>query len=666
MDTVNEADRGERMLGYQALWRRTAFFSLTFLTAFSAGFLMLDILRANGLGPLELTGLITFVVLFIWISGAFWTAIAGFAMRLIGHDPAALHPEGDPQRALKGRAAVVLPIYNEDTRRVFAGLDAVWSSLAQEPQARSFDFFVLSDTRRPEIAVKEEHAWRAMVARYDAFGRLFYRRRAENLGRKSGNIAEFVRNWGGAYDYMIVLDADSVMSGRALVTLAQMMDVHPEVGIVQALPLLTGRETLFARLLQFAVRLNGPLFASGLTFWQLGEGNYWGHNAIVRLRAFAEHCSLPRLRGSPPFGGEIMSHDIVEAALLRRAGYRTWLVPDISGSWEEVPTNVIDFAARDRRWAQGNLQHVGVMPMRGLHWLSRIHMLTGILSYVTSPMWFLVLIVSSVLTSIEAVAGHKYFEAGAHTLFPAWPQYRDGEIIVLLSMTCTILFLPKLLGASLALADRQLRAAFGGARKLIEGVMFEQLMSMLLAPTMMLFHTTFVLSALLGRSVGWDAQPRGDRGITWREGLMRHRWHLVLGLVWGGAILALAPKFIWWMLPVLVGMVIAVPFTVLTSRNSLGRALRARGWLVTPEESAPPPELAALHANLARTEAAGAEPEPRVSAPLPIPQPAPISSAVSTPTPAPALELFVRVPQRAPLAMASSEGATVELTPRAA
>jgi membrane glycosyltransferase len=287
-------------------------------------------------------------------------------------------------------------------------------------------------------------------------------------------------------------------------------------------------------------------------------------------------------------------------------------------------------------------------------------MLTGILSYVTSPMWFLVLIVSSVLTSIEAVAGHKYFVPGAHTLFPAWPQYRDGEIIVLLSMTCTILFLPKLMGASLALADRQLRAAYGGARKLIEGVMIEQLMSMLLAPTMMLFHTTFVLSALLGRSVGWDAQPRGDRGITWREGLMRHRWHLVLGLVWGGAILALAPKFIWWMLPVLVGMVIAVPFTVLTSRNSLGRALRARGWLVTPEESAPPPELAALHANLARTEAAGAEPEPRVSAPVP--------TAVSTPTPAPApaLELFVRVPQRAPLAMASSEGATVELTPRAA
>ena len=304
---------------------------------------MFDILRANGLGALELTGLITFIALFTWIAGAFWTAIAGFIVRLIGHDPAVLHPEGDPQRPLKGRTAVVLPIYNEDTQRVFAGLDAIWSSLAHEPQAPSFDFFVLSDTRRPEIALNEEHAWRAMVARYGASGRLFYRRRADNVGRKAGNIAEFVRNWGGAYDYMIVLDADSIMSGRALVTLAQMLDAQPQVGIIQALPLLAGRETLFARLLQFAVRLNGPLFATGLAFWQLGEGNYWGHNAIIRLRAFAEHCSLPRLPGSPPFGGEIMSHDIVEAAFMRRAGYRTWLVTDISGSWEEVPTNVIDY-----------------------------------------------------------------------------------------------------------------------------------------------------------------------------------------------------------------------------------------------------------------------------------------------------------------------------------
>jgi membrane glycosyltransferase len=196
-------------------------------------------------------------------------------------------------------------------------------------------------------------------------------------------------------------------------------------------------------------------------------------------------------------------------------------------------------------------------------------------------------------------------------------------------------------------------------------VLFEQLMSMLLAPTMMLFHSSFVLSALFGRSVGWDAQPRGDRGITWREGLMRHRWHLLLGLVWGAIILTLAPKFIWWMLPVLLGMVIAVPFTVLTSRNSLGRALKERNLLLTPEETSPPPELAALAANLAKAEVEAA-PVMAGTAPVATPPTATLSVQSAASNPAPALELFVRVPQRAPLAMASSEAATLALTSRAA
>jgi membrane glycosyltransferase len=586
----------ERAPGYpgRALWRRTLFFGLTFITALTGGFLMLDILRANGLSGLQIAGLIMFTALFAWISGAFWTAVAGFVIRLIGRDPAVLNPAQLAHRCLHSRIAIVAPIYNEDTARVFAGIEATWGSLRQQREQDCFDFFVLSDTRREEIARDEEAAWRALVERLAASGRIFYRRRADNVGRKSGNLADFVRNWGGAYDYMIVLDADSIMSGRALVSLAQLMDAHPEVGIIQALPLLAGRDTLFARLLQFAVRLNGPMFASGIAFWQLGEGNYWGHNAILRLRPFAEHCSLPRLRGSPPFGGEILSHDIVEAAFMRRAGYKIWLAPDIEGSWEEIPSNVLDFAARDRRWAQGNLQHIGVMPMGGLHWLSRVHMLTGILSYVTAPMWLLVLILSSVITCLDAISTHQYFQTGMYSLFPTWPQYRDGEIAALLAMTVVALVLPKLLGALLALRERRQRQAFGGGFRLLAGVVIEQFMSMLLAPTMMLFHCTFVLRALFGRNVGWDAQPRSDRGVRWGEALRRHKWHLLLGMVWGGSMLALAPRFMGWMLPVIAGMLISVPFTVLTSRASLGRALRRHGLLMTPEETCPPPELAAL------------------------------------------------------------------------
>ncbi|HEX2790855.1 MAG TPA: glucans biosynthesis glucosyltransferase MdoH [Steroidobacteraceae bacterium] len=603
MNTMAPADMQPlnlRTLRHQALWRRSLFFGLTFLTALVAGFLMFDILKVNGQTLLNCLALPLFVVLFTWISGAFWAGIIGFVVRLKGHDPAVLQPQRAAPQALQGRTAIVTPIYNEDTARVFAGTEAIWSSLQQQPCETSFDLFILSDTRDMNIASAEEAAWRALVARHGAGGRLFYRRRSDNVGRKSGNLAEFVRNWGAAYDYMIVLDADSIMTGQALVALAEMMDEHPEVGIIQTLPLLAGRETLFARMLQFAVRLNGSMLASGLAFWQLGESNYWGHNAILRLRAFAQHCALPRLPGAPPFGGEILSHDIVEAAFMRRAGYKVWLVPEISGSWEEIPSNIIDYAARDRRWAQGNLQHVGVMPMRGLHWLSRLHLLTGILSYVTSPLWLLVLIISSIVTCIQAVSGHQYFQPGAFSLFPTWPQYRDSEIAALLTMTVIVLLLPKMLGAVLVLRDRALRAAFGGAPKILGGFLCEQLLSILLAPTMMLFHSEFVLRALLGRSVGWDAQARGDRGVPWREALLRHKWHLGIGLVWGSAILLLAPNFIWWMSPVIAGMLLSVPLTVLTSRADLGRALRHRGWLLTPEETQQPYELASAAAARAR------------------------------------------------------------------
>jgi membrane glycosyltransferase len=624
---VNLDRLGERALRRQARWRRLLFFGPTFLTAAVAGVLMFDILKVNGQTALNCLALPLFVVLFGWISGAFWAAIIGFVVRLRSGDPAVLQQHAAPAQPLHGRTAIVTPIYNEDTVRVFAGADAIWQSLQQQPLAAHFDLFVLSDTRDPDIAKAEEAAWRALVARRGADGRLFYRRRTDNVGRKSGNLAEFVRNWGGAYDYMIVLDADSIMSGQALVAMAQLMDAHPKVGVVQTLPLLAGRDTLFARMLQFAVRLNGLMLGSGLAFWQLGESNYWGHNAIMRMRAFAEHCALPKLPGKPPFGGEILSHDIVEAGFMRRAGYQVWLVPDISGSWEEVPSNVIDYAARDRRWAQGNMQHIGVLPMRGLHWLSRLHLLTGILSYASSPLWLLVLILSSIVTCIQAVAGHQYFQPGAISLFPTWPQYRDGEIAAVLSMTAVVLLVPKMLGAALVIRDRAARAAFGGTWHIIGGFLFEQLLSILLAPTMMLFHSEFVIRALLGRSVGWDAQARGDRGISWGEALQRHKWHLIIGLVWGSLILWLAPDFIWWMSPVILGMIISVPFTVFTSRASLGLALRRHGWLLTPEETRQPPELAAAEAARALTPNAAVDFEP-----LAVPPRSPLAMVAATPS----------------------------------
>jgi membrane glycosyltransferase len=579
--------------------RRALFFGLTLLSAAFATGLMHDILKANGFNGYEKAGLVLFFVLFTWITGAFWTALAGFVIRLVGRDPAVLHLDEIAGRVLKGRTAVVMPIYNEDTARVAAGLDVIWSSLRAHPQQAAFDLFILSDTRKPEIAAAEEKAWRALVEHHGARGRIFYRRRQENIGRKAGNIADFVRQWGGAYDYAVVLDADSIMSGTALVSLALMMDAHPEAGIIQALPVPAGRETLFARLVQFAARLSSPMLSSGLAYWQLGEGNYWGHNAILRLSAFAEFCDLPRLPGSAPLGGEILSHDFVEAAFMRRAGLKVWLLADLGGSWEEVPSNVIDYAARDRRWAQGNLQHIGLLPMRGLHWLSRVHLLTGVLSYATSPMWFAVLILSSIVVCMDAVNGHQYFTPGSFSLFPSWPESRIGEIFSLLTITFGVLLIPKVLAAVLALKDRSLRRGFGGGGRLFISLLLEQVFSMLMAPAMMVFHSTFVITILAGKPVSWSAQERGDRGIGFVEALGRHKWHVLLGLVWGAVILWLAPRYIWWLLPVLAGLVLSVPLTMLTSRASAGEWTRRHGLLLTPEESQPPQELAALSQRLA-------------------------------------------------------------------
>jgi membrane glycosyltransferase len=336
------------------------------------------------------------------------------------------------------------------------------------------------------------------------------------------------------------------------------------------------------------------MLASGLAFWQLGEGNYWGHNAILRLREFAAHCDLPRLPGKPPLGGEILSHDFVEAAFMRRAGFKVWLLTDLGGSFEEVPSNVVDFAARDRRWAQGNLQHLGLLPARGLHWLSRLHLITGVLSYATSPLWLAALLLSSIVVCLDAINGYQYFPTGSVSLFPTWPQYRDNEIVILLAGTIAVLLMPKMLGATLALVNGKLRRSFGGGFHLLISLLVEQVFSTLLAPSMMLFQTSFVVTTLLGHPVTWNAQDRGDRGITFRESFSRHKWHVAIGLLWGGVILYVAPRYIWWMSPILLGLLLSVPLTMLTSLTSAGVWMRKRGLLLTPEETETPPELSAL------------------------------------------------------------------------
>ena len=389
---------------------------------------------------------------------------------------------------------------------------------------------------------------------------------------------------------MIVLDADSLMTAEALIALVGLMNANPRVGLIQAPPTIVHAETLFGRLQQFASRLYGPVFTAGTALWHQGDGNYWGHNAIIRTAAFAAHCGLPILPGRKPFGGHIMSHDFVEAAMLRRAGWQIWMVPDIGGSYEQTPPTLIEHAKRDRRWCQGNLQHMRVLPARGLHPLSRLHLFTGIMCYLASPLWLAFLAAGIAFFAWRIAHPPSYFAAYV-TLFPTWPRFDASVAIGLAILVFAMLLAPRLLGVVFALANPERRAGFGGVGRLTASFFIELLLSTLLAPVQMLLQSGFVASILAGRTAGWGSQRRDGEAIGWAEGWSRLGWQCVAGVGLTIFVARAASDLIWWLAPLLAGLTLAVPLTVLTTRRSLAAVFARLGLLLTPEETAPPPLL---------------------------------------------------------------------------
>jgi membrane glycosyltransferase len=462
-----------------------------------------------------------------------------------------------------------------------------------------FDFFILSDSNQPNQWIQEEVAWVELCKQVGGFGRIFYRKRRQQINKKAGNVADFLRRWGKSYRYMVVLDADSVMSGKSLVELVRVMQKNPTVGIIQTAPRLINGETLYARLQQFANRLYSPLFLAGLNYWQQYDGNYWGHNAIIRVQPFIEHCALPVLPGSEPFGGRILSHDFVEASLMRKAGWGVWLAPDIEGSYEEGPPTLIDSAKRDRRWCQGNLQHSWLLSAKGFRPVNRFHLLMGVMAYVSSPLWLLFLIFSTV---------HVFNLA----LYPHWAGFRPEaftsifgyiieipEAFTLFVLTMLLLFLPKIISVIMTVQNKAIAERFGGRGPVVISAVLEAAMSALLAPVNMMFNSKFVLFILLGQGVNWITQKRGgDDDTDWREAILTHAPHMIFGLVWGVSSFILVPSFFWWLSPVLAGLIFSVPLSIMLSKRTLGlQALRLRVFM-TPEETNPPHELRRLRQNL--------------------------------------------------------------------
>ncbi len=541
------------------------------------------VLSVSTLTILETAILVLFVAMFAWIAFSFANAFAGFVLTLAGPDTSLGIDPRAPLPGLDKRHALLVPTYNEDPARLFARLQATWESIADTGLADRFDVFVLSDTTDPAIWLNEEEQYLALIARTGS-RRIFYRHRRDNVARKAGNIADWVTRFGGAYESMVILDADSLMTGDAVVRLAAALERHPEIGLVQTLPVIVNGGSVFARLQQFAGRLYGPMLARGIAWWFGTESNYWGHNAAIRVKAFAAHAGLPELSGRKPFGGHILSHDFVEAALMRRAGWGVVMAPSLPGSYEETPPSITEFAARDRRWCQGNLQHLKVLPARGLHPVSRLHFLIGIGAYITAPMWFVFLIIG-ILISLQAhFIRPEYFSKG-FTLFPVWPAEDPIRAAYVFGATMGMLILPKLLALIATLFRGGERRSFGGGIRLSGGVVVEIVLAALIAPSMMVFQSSAVFSVLAGRDAGWQVQRRDDGSLPFAELMRRYGPLTLIGLLLAAAAYAVSFSLFLWMTPVTVGLSLAMPLAAFTARKGLGAVM------VAPEERTPPAVL---------------------------------------------------------------------------
>jgi membrane glycosyltransferase len=556
------------------LWLRRASFAGP-IAAFTLATTWLAAVATSGGGALRplLLALLAFNLLYIGLTG--WPTVLGFILHLCRRKlTVSAAPSGS------SRTALLMPVYNENPRAVFAALEAMARALAEAGLTR-IDLFVLSDTQDRAIAAEEESEFARLRAHLPDGQSLRYRRRVANTSRKTGNIADFCATWGDQYDYMLVLDADSLMGPPAIATLIGLMDANPRTGIIQTIPYAIGRETPFARLMQFSARLYTPLLVEGLTFWQQGDGNYWGHNAIIRTAPFRAHCHLPVLPGREPWGGEILCHDVVEAGLMRGAGWDVWVLPETLESFEALPANMVDFASRERRWCQGNLQHKGVLADSRLRPVGRFHLAYGIFHYLAGPIAFAFL----ALATLDAALGGRF--ADELLLGDGRAQW------ALVGLTGFMLYACKIGSLAVVLCSRARSRRFGGRLRILASAALEQLFALVITSVLITFYTRFVADLLRGASVRWDPQPRDDRGLSWAEAWTRLRLPTLVGAAWLAILSFLDVGLLLWCAPLLFGLLLAVPVSVWSSRARLGRLARAAGLFLTPEEIAPAPVVRA-------------------------------------------------------------------------
>jgi membrane glycosyltransferase len=568
--------------GGAVLYARFILVTITVGVTIYGVYQMLQVVRFASMTLLQGLMIFFFAVSLGWIAFAAGSVLAGASKRR------------DPQPGAEARSsltALVMPIYNEDPLRTTAALRAMAEALALIDAHRSFEIVILSDSTNADAWIRETLSVDLLRNSLLPIMPVWYRRRWQNVARKAGNLEDFVTRWGGRYDHMIVLDADSLIDAPTLQRLVRAMQSDPDLGILQTAPQLIGATTFFGRLQQFAACVYGPVITRGLSAWSGNSGNYWGHNAIIRMGAFAQNCGLPKLEGRKPFGGFVLSHDFVEAALMRRGGWKVRMATDCLGSWEESPPSLIDVAIRDRRWAQGNLQHMKIIGSAGLSFVSRMHLGVGIMSYLSSPLWLVMLGIGFALAVQSHLIRPEYFSHDFQ-LFPTWPRFNVELMMALFWFSMVVLLIPKMLGLVRALLSRRIRRGSGGVIGIAASFLLEAILSALYAPVLMLIQSRHVAEVFMGRDSGWKPQRRDGGGTTWSDAWHYHKRHMFLSCVTAVIVWFLSPPLLAWLSPALLGLFLSVPLSRASGSESLGRILQRLALLRTPEEVETPPLVA--------------------------------------------------------------------------
>lgn len=564
-------------VGTTMMLRRITFALLVALTALAALAGLTHILAADGLILLDYVMLACFGLTLPWTLIGFWNAIIGFVL-LRWHVDALAATDLKAKAAplpIRGRTAILMCVHNEDPDRVFKHLGQISADLARTGIIDKFDIHLLSDTTDASIADQERGRFALWQQQSNHPDRLFYRRRVDNTDHKNGNLWEFLDSHEGRYDYFMLLDADSLMSAERIGQMVQRMDNDATLGIYQALIVGLPNASPFARIFQFGMRQGMRSYTTGAIWWQGGAGPCWGHNVIIRMQPFIDHCALPRLAGSPPLGGLVLSHDQVEAAMMRGAGYDVRVLVEETGSYEENPPTLADFIARDLRWCQGNMQYFGLLNMAGINAMGRLQLFLAILMYTAAPAWLGFMMVGLA----QAVFGGAIMGDGA-----GWQPATQGFAIGLFVMMMTFNFTPKIMGLVDVLCRAETRAAYGGTAKLLLAGALEFVFGVFLAPVIAVAQTVFIAGLLRGKTIRWNTQQRSQYELSMADA-MKGLWpQTLLGAVIFTTLYLAAPAVLPWAAPIFIPLLLAAPFAALTTRRSLGNWMMRRGICATPEE----------------------------------------------------------------------------------